>query len=89
LTDQGPPVVLALAGPLTEEEIAVMSRAVAEARDEVILDLTWLQAVDREGLKLLRQLKAQEWGFVGVSPYMLGHGSLPRRRSAPCVNASG
>ena len=63
MTDQGPPVVLALAGPLTEEEIAVMSRAVAEARDEVILDLTWLQAVDREGLKLLRQLKAQEWGL--------------------------
>ena len=76
LTDQGPPAVLALAGRLTGEEIAVMSRTVAEARDEVILDLTWLQAADREGLKLLRELKAQGMGFVGVSPYMLGHGSL-------------
>jgi len=42
LTDQGPPAVLALAGRLMEEEIAMMRRAVAEARDEVILDLTWL-----------------------------------------------
>lgn len=70
LTDQGPPAVLALAGRLTGEVIAVMSRTVAEARDEVILDLTWLQAADREGLKLLRELKAQGTGFVGVSPYM-------------------
>ncbi len=62
LTDQGPPAVLALAGRLTGEEIAVMSRTVAEARDEVILDLTWLQAADREGLKLLRGLKAQGSG---------------------------
>ena len=29
-----------------------------------------LQAADREGLKLLRELKAQGAGFVGVSPYM-------------------
>jgi len=70
LTDQGPPAVLALTGRLTGEVIAVMSRTVAEARDEVILDLTWLQAADREGLKLLRELKAQGTGFVGVSPYM-------------------
>src|SRR6266536_3403211 len=54
----------------TREDIGVMSRTVAEARDEVILDLTWLQAADREGLKLLRELKAQGTGFVGVSPYM-------------------
>jgi hypothetical protein len=53
------------------EEIAVMSRTVAEARDEVILDLTWLQTADREGLKLLRELKAQGTGFVGVSLYRL------------------
>jgi len=70
LTDLVPPAVLAIAGRLRGEEIAVMSRTVAEARDEVILDLTWLQAADREGLKLLRELKAQGTGFVGVSPYM-------------------
>ena len=70
LTDQGPPAVLALAGRFMEEEIAMMRRAVAEARDEVILDLTWLLSADGEGLQLLRELKARGTGFAGVSPHM-------------------
>ena len=59
LTDQGPPVVLALAGGLTGEELGELSRTVAEAGRSVILELTWLLAADREGMR-----------FLGVSPYM-------------------
>ena len=70
LTDQGPPVVLALAGRLSGEEVPVVSRTIAEARDQVILDLTWLLSADGEGLQLLRELKARETGFAGVSPHM-------------------
>ena len=70
LTDQGPPVVLALAGGLTGEEVAELSRTVAEAGRSVILELTWLLAADREGMRFLRELKADGAEFTGVSPYM-------------------
>ena len=70
LTHQGPPAVLALSGRLTEDEVAEVSRTVAEAKGQVVLDLTWLLDADRDGLRLLRDLKAQGRGFVGVSPYM-------------------
>ena len=61
--DQGPRVVLALAGGLTGEEVA-------EAGRPVIFDLTWLLAADREGMQFLRELEAYGAGFTGVSPYM-------------------
>ncbi len=70
LTNQRPPVVLALAGRLSGEEVPVVSRTIAEARDQVILDLTWLLSADGEGLQLLRELKARGTGFAGVSPHM-------------------
>jgi hypothetical protein len=70
LTNQGPPAVLALAGGLTGEEVAELSRTVAEAGRSVILDLTWLLAADREGMQFLREVKAKGTEFTGVSPYM-------------------
>jgi hypothetical protein len=70
LTDPGPPAVLAIDGRLTGVEVAELSRTVAEVEGQVILDLTWLQFADREGLKFLREMKAQGAGFAGVSRYM-------------------
>jgi hypothetical protein len=70
LMAQGPPTVLALAGGLTGEEVPELSRTVAEAGTLVIFDLTWLLAADREGMQVLRELKADGAEFTGVSPYM-------------------
>jgi len=42
LTDQGPPAVVALSGRLTADDVAEVSCTVAEAGEQVILDLTLL-----------------------------------------------
>jgi len=70
LTELGPPAVLALDGRLTGDEVAELSRALAEFGGQVILDLTWLQFADREGVRVLRELRTQGARFTDVSPYL-------------------
>ena len=55
----GPPAVLTLDGRLTGDEIAELRRAVNEVGGHVSLDLTDLQFADRQGVSVLRELRAQ------------------------------
>jgi hypothetical protein len=70
LTELGPPAVLALDGRLTRDEVVELRRTAAEIGPPIILDLTWLQFADREGVRVLHELRAEGARFTDVSPYL-------------------
>ena len=69
-TVPGPPAVLTLDGRLTGDEVAELRRAVNEVGGQVALDLTGLQFADRQGVSVLRELRARGAQLIGVSHYL-------------------
>jgi anti-anti-sigma regulatory factor len=65
-----PTMGLKLDGRLTSEEASELARVCAELRAPVTLDLSDLQFVDRTGVSVLRELRAQGATFTGASPYI-------------------
>jgi anti-anti-sigma regulatory factor len=61
---------LKLAGRLTVEVVPELMRVCAGLEANVVLDLTDLQFADRQGVSVLRELKAQGAQFIGVSHYL-------------------
>jgi len=69
-TVPGPPAVLTLNGRLTGDEVAELRRIVNEVGGQVALDLTGLQFADRQGVSVLRELRARGVQLIGVSHYI-------------------
>ena len=65
-----PTARLKLDGRLTGEEVLEVRRACAEAEGQVVLDLTDLQFADRQGVSVLRELRAHGAQLIGVSHYL-------------------
>lgn len=65
-----PQAVLALDGRLTGDEVAELRHAVDEVEGKAVLDLTGLQFADRQGVSVLRELRAQGAQLIGVSHYL-------------------
>jgi anti-anti-sigma regulatory factor len=61
---------LKLAGRLTAEVVPELMRACAELEAHPVLDLTDLHFADRQGVSVLRELKAQGAQLIGVSHYL-------------------
>ena len=61
---------LKLDGRLTGEEVPELRRACAVAKGRLVLDLTDLQFADRQGVSVLRELRAQGAQLIGVSHYL-------------------
>jgi anti-anti-sigma regulatory factor len=61
---------LGLAGRLTAEVQPELLRACAEFGAHVVLDLTELHFADRQGVRVLRELRAQGARLIGVSHYL-------------------
>lgn len=61
---------LKLDGRLTGEEVLEVRRACAEVQGQVVLDLTDLQFADRQGVSVLRELRAQGTQLIGVTHYL-------------------
>jgi anti-anti-sigma regulatory factor len=57
-------------GRLTGEEVPEVRRACAENSGPVVLDLTDLQFADRQGVGVLREIRAQGGQLIGVSHYL-------------------
>jgi anti-anti-sigma regulatory factor len=75
----GPTAKLKLDGRMTGEEVPEVRRVCAEAKGQVVLDLTDLQFADRQGVGVLRELRAQGAQLIGVSHYLgLLLGETPR-----------
>jgi len=60
-----------LAGRLTAEEVPELLHVCAGPRQKVVLDLTDLHFADRQGVGVLRELRAHGADLVGASPYLL------------------
>jgi anti-anti-sigma regulatory factor len=58
---------LKLAGRLTAEVVPELMRVCAEFKAHPVLDLTDLQFADRQGVRVLRDLRAQGAQLIGVS----------------------
>jgi anti-anti-sigma regulatory factor len=70
---------LKLDGRLTAEVVPELMRVCAELEANVVLDLTDLRFADRQGVSVLRGLKAQGAQLIGVSHYLgLLLGETPR-----------
>jgi anti-anti-sigma regulatory factor len=61
---------LKLDGRLTAEVVPELRRVCAELESNVVLDLTDLRFADRQGVSVLRELKAQGAQLIGVSHYL-------------------
>jgi len=59
-----------LDGRLTVEVVPELVRVSAELREQLVLDLTDLQFADRQGVSVLRELRAQGAQLIGVSHYL-------------------
>lgn len=66
----GPTARLKLDGRLTGEEVLEVRHACAGTEGRLVLDLTDLQFADRQGVSVLRELRAQGALFTGVSHYL-------------------
>jgi ABC-type transporter Mla MlaB component len=64
------PAKLKLDGALTGEEGPELRRACGGVKGRLALDLTDLRSVDRQGVGVLRELRAQGAEIVGASPYI-------------------
>ena len=58
---------LMLAGRLTAEVVPELMRVCAELEANVVLDLTDLHFADRQGVRVLRDLRTQGAQLIGVS----------------------
>lgn len=61
---------LVLAGRLTAEVVPEFLRVCAERAANAVLDLSDLHFADRQGVRVLRELKAQGAQLIGVSHYL-------------------
>ena len=59
-----------LDGRLTVEVVPELVRVSAELKTQLVLDLTDLQFADRQGVSVLRELRAQGAQLIGVSHYL-------------------
>ena len=66
----GPTARLKLDGRLTGAEVLEVRRARDEAKGRLALELTDLQFADRQGVSLLRELRAQGAQLMGLSHYL-------------------
>jgi len=66
----GPTSKLKLDGRLTSQEVSELRRACAGATGIVVLDLTDLQFADRQGVSVLREIRARGAQLIGVSHYL-------------------
>ncbi len=66
----GPARALKLDGRLTGEEVLELRRACEGVKGSLVLDLTHLQSADRQGVSVLRELRAQGAGLIGASQYI-------------------
>jgi len=66
----GPTGRLKLDGRLTAEEVLELRRVCTAAKGRLVLDLTDLQFADRQGVSVLRDLRAQGAQLIGVSHYL-------------------
>ena len=70
MTGPDPPVTVKIEGRLTGEEAAELRRVCAGIDGWPVLDLTDLQSADREGVSVLRELRAKGVRLIGASPYI-------------------
>ena len=68
--EPGPTARLKLDGRLTGEEVLELRRACTAAKGRLILDLTDLQFADRQGVSVLRELRAKGAQLIGVSHFL-------------------
>ena len=61
---------LVLAGRLTAEVVPELMRVCAEREAPAVLDLSDLHFADRQGVRVLRELRAQGAQLIGVSHYL-------------------
>ena len=65
-----PPATVKLEGRLTGEEVPELRRVCGGMKGRLVVDLCDLQSADREGVRVLRELRARGAGLVGASPYL-------------------
>ena len=72
ITPIGPdsPAAVKVDGRLTGEEVPELRRVCEGLQEQLVLDLTDLQFADRQGVSVLRELRAQGAELLGVSPYL-------------------
>ena len=66
----GPPARMKLDGRLTGEAVLELRRVCEGVKGHLVLDLTDLQFADRQGVGVLRELRAQGTELIGASPYL-------------------
>ena len=59
-----------LAGRLTAEVVPELMRVCAEREASAVLDLSDLHFADRQGVRVLRELRPQGAQLIGVSHYL-------------------
>jgi len=78
---------LKLDGFLTGAETPALRRAWAGVTERLVLDLTDLRSADRQGVSVLRELRAQGAEIVGASPYIqILLGDTPTEGNRPVDN---
>ncbi len=65
-----PPATVKIDGRLTGEETPELRRVCTGIKGWLVLDLTDLQSADREGISVLRELRAKGANLIGASPYV-------------------
>ncbi len=65
-----PPATVKLDGRLTVDEVPELRRVCEGVRRRLTIDLTALQSADRQGVSLLRELRAKGADLGGASPYL-------------------
>ena len=66
----GTPTTVKVDGRLTSDEVPELRRVCAEVAGRLVLDLSDLASADRQGVSVLRELRAKGADFVGVSPFV-------------------
>ena len=65
-----PSATVKIEGRLTGDEIPELRRACEAVEGRLVLDLTYLQSADRQGVSVLQELRSKGADLTGASPYM-------------------
>jgi len=57
-------------GRLTGDEIPELRRVCDAVEGRLVLDLTYLQSADRQGVSVLQELRSKGADLTGASPYI-------------------
>jgi anti-anti-sigma regulatory factor len=69
LVQEGPPGTIKLDGRLTGADVPELNLACQQIKGQLILDLSDLRSLDRQGASALRELRAKGAELTGLSPY--------------------